>query len=54
MRQAPQRDVKNRETAAALEEYVRHRKQLEILSLFGKIRYSEDYDYKRERKAKRT
>jgi len=44
-----------RETVnAALEEYIDHRKQQEILSLFGKIDYERDYDYKRERKAKRT
>jgi Arc/MetJ family transcription regulator len=43
-----------RETVnAALDEYVRRRKQQEILSLFGKIEYDEGYDYKRERKAKR-
>lgn len=35
--------------AAALKAYVRRRKQLEILSLFGKIEYDPAYDYKRER-----
>ena len=35
---------------AALEEYIRRRKQLKILDLFGKIDYYEDYDYKRERR----
>lgn len=39
---------------AALEEYIRHREQQEILSLFGKIAYEPAYDYKRERKAKRA
>jgi hypothetical protein len=39
---------------AALDEYIRRRKQQDILSLFGKIEYQPDYDYKRERKAKRT
>jgi hypothetical protein len=34
----------------ALEEYIRHRKQLEILDLFGKIDYDDDYDYKKGRK----
>ena len=34
---------------AALEEYVRKRKQLEILGAFGTIEYDDDYDYKRER-----
>jgi len=38
---------------AALDEYIRRRKQQEILSLFGKIDYHDDYDYKRERKSKR-
>jgi Bacterial antitoxin of type II TA system, VapB len=43
-----------RETViAALQEYIDHRKQQEILSLFGKIDYEPDHDYKRERKAKR-
>jgi len=44
-----------RETVnAALDEYIRRRKQQQILSLFGKVEYQPDYDYKRERKAKRT
>lgn len=44
-----------RETVnAALDEYIRRRKQQQILSLFGKIDYRPDYDYKHERKAKRT
>jgi len=38
---------------AALDEYIKRRQQQEILSLFGKIEYDENYDYKRERKAKR-
>jgi Arc/MetJ family transcription regulator len=43
-----------RETVnAALEEYIKRRKQQEIVSLFGKIEYERGYDYKRERKAKR-
>jgi hypothetical protein len=44
-----------RETVnAALEEYIQRRKQQEILSLFGTIDYQEGYDYRRERKSKRT
>ncbi|HMK21645.1 MAG TPA: type II toxin-antitoxin system VapB family antitoxin [Terriglobales bacterium] len=44
-----------RETVnAALEEYIQRRKQQDILTLFGKVEYQEDYDYKRERKSKRT
>jgi Arc/MetJ family transcription regulator len=33
----------------AVKEYIRHRKQLEVLELFGKIDYDTDYDYKKER-----
>jgi hypothetical protein len=38
---------------AALDEYVRRRKQQKIVSLFGTIDYYDNYDYKRERKRKR-
>jgi hypothetical protein len=38
---------------AALDEYVRRRKQQKIVSLFGTIDYYENYDYKRARKRKR-
>ena len=34
---------------AALDEYVRHRKQLKILDLIGKIEYYDDYDHKQAR-----
>jgi len=37
---------------AALDPYVRRRKQQQILSLFGTIDYN-NYDHKRERKSKR-
>lgn len=36
---------------AALEEFVRYRKQTEILQLEGKVEYYEDYDYKQLRKS---
>jgi len=39
---------------AALDEYIQRRKQQEILSLFGTIEYDPTYDYKRERRGKRT
>ena len=39
---------------AALEEYVRRRKQLDILRLFGTIEYDPSYNYKRERRRKRN
>jgi hypothetical protein len=45
--------TKRETVTAALEEYIRHRKQQEILHLFGTIDYEDGYDYKRERKAKR-
>ena len=39
---------------AALSEYIAHRKQLEILSLFGTIDFDASYDYKAERRKKRS
>lgn len=38
---------------AALDEYVQHRKQRQIVRLFGTIDYDKNYDYKRERNSKR-
>jgi hypothetical protein len=38
---------------AALEEYVEHHKQMEIIKLFGTIDFDPSYDYKAERNAKR-
>ncbi|MFP4101636.1 hypothetical protein [Coleofasciculus sp.] len=37
---------------AALSEYIKRRKQLKILELFGTMDYEEDYDYKQQRKRK--
>lgn len=37
---------------AALEEFVRRRRQIEVTELFGLIDYNADYDYKSERKRK--
>lgn len=39
---------------AALDEYIRRRKQKQIVSLFGTIDYDPTYDYKRARRAKRA
>jgi Arc/MetJ family transcription regulator len=36
----------------ALTEYIQRRKQIEILTLFGKIDYATDYDYKKQRSKK--
>ncbi len=38
---------------AALDEYVRRRKQQEILALFGTIDYHDGHNYRTERKSKR-
>jgi hypothetical protein len=39
---------------AALDEYIRRRKQQQIVSLFGTIEYDPAYDYKHARRAKRV
>jgi len=44
------RRTKKATVTEALEEYIRRRKQLQILELFGKIEYDPDYDYKAARK----
>jgi Arc/MetJ family transcription regulator len=36
----------------ALEEYVRHRRQMRIFELAGKVEYFPDYDYKKARSRK--
>lgn len=38
---------------AALDEYIRRRKQVEILKLFGTIEYCREYDYKANRRRDR-
>jgi len=45
--------TKKEAVTAALDEYVKRRRQLEVLSLFGTIDYDKRYDYKKERRAKR-
>jgi Arc/MetJ family transcription regulator len=42
--------TKKEAVTAALEEYVRHRRQAAILKLAGKIEYYPDYDYKELRR----
>ena len=42
--------TKKAAVTAALEEYIRRRKQTSILRLAGKIEYDPDYDYKAERR----
>ena len=36
----------------ALQEYIQRRKQIEILNVFNKIDYDQDYDYKKQRAVK--
>jgi hypothetical protein len=45
--------TKKEAVTAALDEYIRHRKQLKILELFGTIDYDPTYDYKKMRKLDR-
>jgi hypothetical protein len=47
--------TKKEAVTAALDEYIRKRKKLDVLEMFGKIDYDENYDYKleRDRKPKR-
>jgi hypothetical protein len=41
--------IKKAAETEALEEYIQRRKQLQLTSLFGKIDYDPEYDYKRTR-----
>jgi hypothetical protein len=41
--------TKKEAVTAALDEYIRRRKQQEIVKLFGKIDYTRGYDYKGNR-----
>lgn len=41
--------TKREAVSAALEEFVRRRKQVEIIGLFGTVEYDPAYDYKRDR-----
>ncbi len=45
--------TKKEAVTAALDEYIRRRKQLEILDFFGTIDYDPAYDYKKVRKLDR-
>lgn len=42
--------TKKEAVTAALEEYIKHRKRLRLLELFGTIDYDPKYDYKAERR----
>jgi len=45
--------TKKEAVTAALDEYIRRRKQLEILDAFGQFDFDPAYDYKTERKKRR-
>lgn len=45
--------TKKEAVTAALDEYIRRRKQLEVLDLVGKVEYDPAYDYKAARRRKR-
>lgn len=45
--------TKKEAVTAALNEYIKRRKQREIISLFGTLRWDPTYDYKAERWRKR-
>ncbi len=36
----------------ALQEYIQHRRQADVLKLFGKVELDPDYDYKAQRRRK--
>ena len=42
--------TKKAAVTVALQEYIQRHKQSEIIKLFGKIEYDEQYDYKEQRK----
>ena len=46
--------TKKETVTAALDEYIKRRKQQDILRLFGTIEYEDKYDYKQERRQKRA
>lgn len=41
--------TKKEAVTTALKEYIAHRKQLDVIKLFGSVTFSEDYDYKKAR-----
>jgi Arc/MetJ family transcription regulator len=45
---------KKEAVTAALDEYIRRRKQRNVLELFGTVDYHQDYDYKANRRRDRV
>ncbi len=46
--------TKKAAVTAALEEYVRRRQMQDVIRAFGTVDFDPEYDYKAERKARRT
>lgn len=42
--------TKKEAVTTALKEYIQHKQQQEMISLFGHIDYQDSYDYKKERR----
>jgi Arc/MetJ family transcription regulator len=53
-RRAGHHKTKREAVSAALEEYIRRRKQLRILEGFGKFDFDPGYDYKAERRKRNS
>ena len=51
-RRAGKHKTKKEAVTAALDEYVRRRKQMRILDAFGTVNFDPAYDYKAERRQK--
>ena len=45
--------TKKEAVTAALDEYIRRRKQMNVIELFGTVDYHQDYDYKANRRRDR-
>jgi Arc/MetJ family transcription regulator len=52
-RRAGKHKTKRAAVTAALDEYIKRRKQLRILDAFGKFEMDSDYNYKAERRRRR-
>jgi len=46
------RRTKKETVTEALQEYIRRRKQMDVIELFGKIDFDPKYDYKKQRRRK--
>ena len=47
---AGQHKTKKEAVTTALKEYIDHKKQIEIINLFGTVDFDKNYDYKKARK----